>query len=128
MAVFIDITVDRREMIMMDYKTKIHELLNQISNEMSNEMSNYFFDVTVLSIFIKRSKEILTIVEEMDNKLTIINDGRNEARFPHKYIDRMDDVRNGCPNCYQKHKQKQILYAGQKFCSSCGQKIKYVND
>ncbi len=38
---------------------------------------------------------------------------------PKKYIDLYGMTRNGCPAC----PKNEILYAGQKYCSVCGQAI-----
>lgn len=42
---------------------------------------------------------------------------------PHKYMDTYKTEKNGCPNCYEEKGQNEILYAGQKYCSVCGQAI-----
>lgn len=42
---------------------------------------------------------------------------------PHKYIAFDGIERNGCPNCFRGRKANEILYAGQKYCSVCGQKL-----
>lgn len=44
-------------------------------------------------------------------------------KIPHIYIDSDKIERNGCPNCYEGKGQNEILYAGQKYCSVCGQAI-----
>ncbi len=38
---------------------------------------------------------------------------------PKKYVDLYGDTRNGCPAC----PRNEILYAGQQYCSVCGQAI-----
>lgn len=40
---------------------------------------------------------------------------------PHKYLDFNLIERDGCPNCYEQFNRNEILYAGQKYCSVCGQ-------
>lgn len=42
---------------------------------------------------------------------------------PHKYIAFDGIERNGCPHCFEERGRNEILYAGQKHCSVCGQKI-----
>lgn len=42
---------------------------------------------------------------------------------PHKYIAFDGIERNGCPRCFGERGRNEILYAGQKYCSVCGQKI-----
>lgn len=64
----------------------------------------------------------------MEKKLAETASSLNEARLPHKYVDDHGDTRNGCPNCYDTKNRNHILYAGQKFCSVCGQKIKHVTN
>ncbi len=48
---------------------------------------------------------------------------KEEPKKPHKYIDIYETEKNGCPNCYNKSGRNEILYAGQKYCSVCGQAI-----
>lgn len=43
---------------------------------------------------------------------------------PHKYIAFDGIERNGCPRCYEELGRNEILYAGQKYCSVCGQALK----
>lgn len=45
---------------------------------------------------------------------------------PHIYYDSDGFKRKGCPNCYLSCGQNEILYAGQKYCSVCGQCIKHT--
>lgn len=98
-------------------KREIMELLNEIGVAIAEkETSNA---ITVLNA---NGKVILSMFEEMkkDNHL-------NSGRLPHMYVDPCGDVRKGCPCCYEKTGRNQILYAGQKFCSVCGQRILYKN-
>ena len=43
---------------------------------------------------------------------------------PHKYIAFDGIERNGCPRCFEERGVNEILYAGQKYCSVCGQNVK----
>ena len=47
------------------------------------------------------------------------------AKKPHKYIAFDGIERNGCPRCYEELGRNEILYAGQKYCSVCGQALKW---
>lgn len=42
---------------------------------------------------------------------------------PHIFIDFCGFDKNGCPKCYEDKGKNEILYAGQKYCSVCGQAI-----
>lgn len=42
---------------------------------------------------------------------------------PHKYTAFDGIGRNGCPRCFEERGRNEILYAGQRYCSVCGQKI-----
>ena len=42
---------------------------------------------------------------------------------PHPYIAFDGIERNGCPRCFKESGQNEILYAGQKYCSACGQRL-----
>ena len=42
---------------------------------------------------------------------------------PHKYIAYDGIKRNGCPRCFEERGANEILYAGQKYCSVCGQRL-----
>ena len=42
---------------------------------------------------------------------------------PHKYTAFDGIERNGCPRCFEELGRNEILYAGQRFCSVCGQAI-----
>ena len=48
---------------------------------------------------------------------------------PKRYVAFDGIERNGCPRCYEELGRNEILYAGQRFCSVCGQAIekKLVN-
>lgn len=48
---------------------------------------------------------------------------KEKPQKPHKYIDIYETEKNGCPNCYEQKERNEILYAGQKYCSVCGQAI-----
>lgn len=50
-----------------------------------------------------------------------------EPMKPHKYIDMYETEKNGCPKCYEDKGRNEILYAGQKYCSVCGQAIDWSN-
>lgn len=43
---------------------------------------------------------------------------------PIEYTDMYGDTRKSCPRCFKEKGHPEILYAGQRFCSVCGQKIK----
>ena len=47
---------------------------------------------------------------------------------PHKYIDMYGMEQNGCPSCYKELNRNEILYAGQAYCSVCGQCIDWGKD
>lgn len=42
---------------------------------------------------------------------------------PHKFIAYDGIERNGCPHCFEEYGKNEILYAGQKYCSVCSQRI-----
>ena len=42
---------------------------------------------------------------------------------PHKYIAFDGIERDGCPRCFEERGKNEILYAGQRYCSVCGQAI-----
>ena len=55
--------------------------------------------------------------------IAIQNLRKEIPKRPHIYIDFNNMERNGCPRCYEDKEQNEILYAGQKYCSVCGQAI-----
>lgn len=48
---------------------------------------------------------------------------RRAPKKAHKYIAFDGITRNGCPDCFEQNGRNEILYAGQKHCSVCGQAI-----
>ncbi len=59
------------------------------------------------------------------------NEELNEIKISkknHKYIAYDGVERNGCPNCFEKYGKNEILYAGQKYCSVCGQAIDWSEE
>ena len=58
---------------------------------------------------------------EQDKALAIVQKvlEKQMPKQPKKYIDLYGTTRNGCPVC----PKNEILYAGQKYCSVCGQAI-----
>lgn len=44
---------------------------------------------------------------------------------PHMYIGIDGFERRGCPRCWSERGRNEILYAGQKYCSVCGQAIRF---
>lgn len=51
--------------------------------------------------------------------------GKQRARKPHPCIAFGVVERDGCPNCFGNGGRNVILYAGQKYCSVCGQAISW---
>lgn len=45
---------------------------------------------------------------------------------PHSFMDFDGFEKNGCPKCYEEKEHNEILYAGQKYCSVCGQAIDWT--
>lgn len=45
---------------------------------------------------------------------------------PHLFIDMYGHERKGCPTCYVSRGVNEILYTGQRYCSVCGQRIRYT--
>ncbi len=46
-----------------------------------------------------------------------------EPMKPYIFLDFYDREKNGCPKCHENNERNEILYAGQKYCSVCGQAI-----
>lgn len=44
---------------------------------------------------------------------------------PAEYTDMNGVTRKSCPRCLKETGHPEILYAGQRYCSVCGQKIKH---
>lgn len=114
----------------MSNVTKVQDLLNQIGYAIDHcEDMPAFAIMDAMMIHNAKSKEIIALVEKMEKKLAENVSSLNEARLPHKFVNKWDGItRNGCPNCYDTKKRDVILYAEQKFCSVCGQAIKYVKN
>ena len=53
---------------------------------------------------------------------------RQILKKPHKYIAFDGIERNGCPHCFEERNANEILYAGQKYCSVCGQKLDWGDE
>ncbi len=53
------------------------------------------------------------------NKQVCRLESKETPTVPKPYVDLYGDKRNGCPRC----PKPEILYAGQKYCSVCGQAI-----
>lgn len=65
-----------------------------------------------------------TVLCERDSKeaaFAVID--RDYGRKPRRYIDHFGIEHDGCPSCFEKTGRNEILYAGQKYCSVCGQAI-----
>lgn len=77
---------------------------------------------------IEKAVEIITnavqsaeMTEEQDKALATVQKAleRQIPKKPKKYVDLYKSIKNGCPAC----PKNEILYAGQKYCSVCGQAI-----
>lgn len=77
-----------------------------------------------ISIFKEiRQYRALGTVEELREVV-----GKQRAKKPHPYIAFDGIERNGCLNCFENNGRNEILYAGQKYCSECGQRIDWSQD
>lgn len=61
-------------------------------------------------------------IEALDMAIAALE--KQIAKKPRKYIAFDGIKRNGCPTC----PKDEILYAGQKYCSVCGQKIDWSEE
>lgn len=96
-------------------KQEIMELLNEIGVVIAEKEA-----ADAISVLNANGKLILDMVDGFETNASLTG-----GRLPHVYVDSSGDMRNGCPNCYEKNGHNRILYAGQNFCSICGQKIIY---
>lgn len=51
---------------------------------------------------------------------------RRNGKKPYIFFDFYNSEKNGCPNYHENNERNEILYAGQKYCSVCGQAIDWA--
>ena len=85
-------------------------------------------EIKITSTALEQAIEIITnavqreeMTCEQDRALATVQKALEKQipKQPKEYMDLYSMTRNGCPTC----PRNEILYAGQKYCSVCGQAI-----
>lgn len=105
---------------------KIKEELDRLRND--KECQGLYFTLEERQDLARQHKELekYRAIGKVDECRAAVE--KQNAREPHPYIAFDGIERSGCPRCFEERGKNEILYAGQKYCSVCGQRLERKND